>query len=107
MIPTDPLREPTPQGARALCAHHQSAIVVNLFSMPEQNDGILEILGVYGQRMLAEHPSQCAAAIKRYATRSYAEIRQAPSAHAKRQSIFKRLETREKSVGLDHDAGTC
>src|ERR1700730_11228481 len=67
VIPANALREPACEGARPLCAHHQTTVIINPLAMAEQNHGILEILRINGQRMFTEHLRQRTAAIKRYA----------------------------------------
>ena len=53
VIPADALREPALQRARAFGAHHEPPVVIDPLALAEQDDGVLEILGIDGQRMLA------------------------------------------------------
>ena len=73
--------------------------------MAEQNQGVLEILGVDGQRMFAERKRQRTATIKRHA-RSDAKIGETLTPDTKRQRVLEGLKSRQKSVGLDHDPWT-
>src|SRR5882724_13115778 len=102
VVPADALREPALQGTRTFRAHHQASVVIDAFTMAEQNQGVLEILGVDGERMFVESTCQRVASIKGHAGGD-AVVCEALAPDAARQRILEGLESRQKSVGLDHD----
>src|SRR5882724_2434107 len=105
VVPADALREPALQGTRTFRAHHQASVVIDTLAMAEQNHCVLEILRVDGERMFAERTCQGAAPVEGHAGGD-TEVCEALTPDTERQRVLEGLESRQKSVGLNHDPRT-